>query len=64
MKSQKGFTLVELVFCIVGLICAGGYIANIVKLVELAGTDTITTMFIVRIVGVVAMPLGVILGFF
>ena len=39
-----------------------GYIWNIVKIVG-AISDPITTMFILRVVGAFAAPLGVILGY-
>lgn len=39
-----------------------GWVANIVKLIYMIGSD-VTTMFIVRIVGVFAAPLGAILGY-
>lgn len=39
-----------------------GYIWNIVKIVG-AISDPITTMFVLRVVGAFAAPLGVILGY-
>jgi len=47
---------------IVTLVGAGGWIANIVKLIEHIH-DPITMMEIVRVVGVPVAPLGAILGF-
>lgn len=64
MKSkQGGFTSVEL-FC-VGLVLLGigGWIANVVKLIGMLD-GSVTAMFIARVVGVFAAPLGAILGFF
>lgn len=44
------------------ILAIGGWIANIVKLVE-AASDPITAFFIARIVGIFFAPLGVILGY-
>lgn len=59
---NKGYTIVELLYVIVILAGAGGWIANVVKLVGMLGGD-VTAMFIARIAGVVIAPLGAILGF-
>jgi hypothetical protein len=52
-----------------GLICIGlwaaaigGWIANIVKVFGMLGGD-VSAMFIARLVGIFAAPLGAILGF-
>jgi len=66
MKKQRGFTSVELgyVFMILlVLLAAGGWVANIVKLVGMLGGE-VNTWFIARAVGIFAAPLGAILGFF
>ena len=62
---QRGFTLVE--GAVVGwflllLVGAGGWIANVVKLI---GMDfgTITGMLVVRAIGIVVPPLGAVMGF-
>lgn len=62
-NKQFGFTAFEILVAILVLVSLYGYIANIVKLVMIAGGE-ITTMFVLRIVGIFAAPLGVILGFF
>lgn len=62
MKTQKGFTIVELITVIVAFVGFGGWIANIVKLVEIV-SDPITGMFILRCVGIFVPPLGAIMGF-
>jgi hypothetical protein len=41
----------------------GGWIANLVKLVG-GVDDPITTLFVLRVVGIFAPPLGAILGYF
>lgn len=61
--KQKGFTLIELIIVIIVLFGAGGWIANIVKLVHMIN-DPVTNMFIARAVGVVLFPFGMILGYF
>lgn len=43
-------------------LAAGGWIANIVKLAGMLD-GSVTAMFIARIVGIFAAPLGVVLGF-
>ena len=45
------------------LISIGGYVANIVKIVG-AISEPLTTLMIVRLVGVFVGPLGIIMGFF
>lgn len=50
--------MVLIVFCLMG-----GWVANIVKLVGLLHGD-VTAMFIARVIGVFAVPLGGVLGFF
>lgn len=62
MKKQNGFTSVELVIAVVGLLAVGGWIANIVKLAG-SSFDPITGMVVLRAIGVFFAPLGAILGF-
>lgn len=62
MKTQRGFTVIELVFAIVALIGAGGWLANLFKLIEMLDGD-VTAMLIARAVGLFVAPLGAILGF-
>jgi hypothetical protein len=44
-------------------VTAGGWIANIVKFIGLLHSD-VNGMFIARIIGIFAVPLGAILGYF
>lgn len=62
MKTLRGFTVVELVFAVIALLGAGGWIWNIVKI---AGSDfaSITGMLVLRVIGIFVAPLGAILGF-
>lgn len=61
-KSQKGSTSADLLFIVLWLAVIGGWIANIVKLVGMVGGE-VTTMFILRAVGIFAAPLGAVLGY-
>ena len=64
MKSkQLGFTAFEIVVCVVALLGAGGWIANIVKFIGMLDGG-VTAMFLARAVGIAFAPLGAVLGFF
>ena len=41
----------------------GGWIANIVKLIGMVD-GSVTTMFVLRVVGIFAAPFGSVLGYF
>ena len=60
--KQKGFTLLEMIVVFVLLFGVGGWIANIVKIFAILN-EPITGMFILRIVGVFAAPVGAVLGY-
>jgi len=61
--KQAGYTTFELVMTVIVLAGLGGWIANIVKLFGMFD-GPVTALFIGRIVGVFAAPLGAVLGFF
>lgn len=61
-NKQKGFTITELVIVILLLVCLGGWIGNIVHLVDVI-KQPLTAFEVLRIVGVPVAPLGVVLGF-
>jgi hypothetical protein len=62
MDAYEKLGFVGLVSVIVLMIAAAiGWIANVVQIVHLAG-GPVTTLFIVKIVGVFAPPLGAIMG--
>lgn len=63
MKNQKVDTATALLIVAIVVLFAGGWIANIVKLVGMLDGE-LTAMFIARIVGIFAAPFGAILGFF
>lgn len=63
MKYQNGTTLTELLIVMFIIAGAGGWIANVVKLIG-ALNDPITGLFIARCVGVLMPPFGAILGYF
>ena len=65
-RNQYGFTAVEgfyVFFGVLAVVGFGGWVANIVKLIDMLGGD-VTAMFIARAIGVFAAPLGAVLGFF
>lgn len=62
MKRQRGFTLVEFVLVVLLILGAGGWIANVVKILGTEFAD-FNGMFIARCIGVFLAPLGVVLGF-
>ena len=51
---------------IIGIVvsCIGGYVANIVKLVHMTNATEHMGEFIVRIIGLVLVPLGIFMGWF
>lgn len=57
---KASFGLMGLVVILLGV---GGWIGNIVKLVGLLDGD-VTAMFVARVVGLFAPPLGAVLGYF
>ena len=63
MKNQKVDTATALLIVAIVVLFAGGWIANIVKLVGMLDGE-LTAMFIARIVGIFVAPFGAILGFF
>ena len=62
LNKQKGFTVVELVIFVLWLAGAIGWVWNIVKIVHMLSGD-ITAMLLARCVGVLAFPLGAVLGY-
>lgn len=63
MKNQRGFALFELFCVLLFLFAVGGWVANIVKFIGMLD-GSLTAMFVARIVGIFAPPLGAILGYF
>jgi hypothetical protein len=68
MKNQKGFTVTELTIIVLFIITLFGYVMNIVKLLQ--SVDTVaqiisdgSVMVLIRIIGIVLFPLGVVMGF-
>ena len=65
-KFQRGFTLPELFvvgWLAVVVALAGGWIANIVKMIGM-NFDVISGMLVARIVGIFVAPMGGVLGYF
>lgn len=65
MKYQKGYTLVELLavftlaFGVVGVV---GWVLNLITLLH-ATLTPLTTEVIVRIIGIIVFPVGMVMGF-
>lgn len=62
MKDLIDVLGLEWAILAIALLGFGGWIANIVKLFGMFGGD-ITALFVGRLVGVFAAPLGAVLGF-
>jgi hypothetical protein len=66
MKKQNGFTSIEgiiVLFYLVVIIGGGyGWIANVVKLFG-ADFANITGVLVLRCIGVIAAPLGAVMGY-
>lgn len=60
--NNKGFAIYELIFLMVWVLGTVGWIANIVKLIGM-DLEPITMLLILRVIGVIAAPLGAVLGF-
>lgn len=68
-NRQRGYTILELLFSVWGIVMllgVVGWVWNIVKLVGLAGAEpfAVTAMFVLRVAGIPIAPLGAIVGFF
>lgn len=53
-----------LFFATIGILAVVGWVMNIVKIIGALGDPTITPLFIARIVGAFAAPIGAVLGYF
>lgn len=63
MKIENVSTAAYVAFLSLLILAFGGWIANIVKLAGMLDGE-ITAMFVARVIGVFAGPLGAVLGFF
>ena len=61
--SQKGYGSAGIIFVLVWLAIAVGWVMNIIEIVATV-SDPITGMFILRCVGIIVAPLGGVLGYF
>lgn len=61
-KYQSSYTAISLIVVVIVLAGAGGWIANVVKLVG-SSFDPITGLVVARCIGVVLAPLGAVLGY-
>jgi flagellar biogenesis protein FliO len=62
-KQQFGNAVASILILILALVAVAGWVLNIVKLVALLNGE-ITAMFVARLIGVFAFPLGAIIGHF
>jgi len=62
MKFEKAFTAYTLFVFVLMVAGVGGWIANIVKLTDMA-FDPLTGMVVLRFIGIFVAPLGAVLGF-
>jgi hypothetical protein len=62
MKNQKGTSLIALLFVIVWVLGAVGWVCNIITLAQ-SNFDHITGLILLRVIGVFVAPLGSVLGF-
>lgn len=62
MKTKFNSTPAILLILAIGILSAGGWVANIVKLVG-SDFDPITGLLIARVVGIFLAPLGAVLGY-
>lgn len=60
-NSQRGVTLVEMLFVIIVLGFIPGWIGNVVQL-AVADWSTITGLLVLKAIGVFVAPLGAVLG--
>ena len=60
--KDDGFTLTEILITLVGILGIIGWVMNIVKIVG-AELVPITTIFVIRVVGIFVPPLGAVLGY-
>lgn len=60
--NNKGFAVYQLIFLMVWVLGTGGWIANIIKLIGM-DLEPITMLLILRVIGIIAAPLGAVLGF-
>lgn len=60
--TESATALVGVFFILLWLLAIGGYISNIVKLF-VSANDPLTTIIILRGIGIVLAPLGAVLGF-
>lgn len=62
IAKQAGFTLIKLFLSVLLIAGMGGWIANIVKLAGMH-FEPITTILVIRVVGIFVPPVGAVMGF-
>ena len=63
-RYMRGYTSFETLYAVVWLAAIGGWVTNIIKFVGMLGANEVTTMFIARIIGILVVPFGAVLGYF
>jgi hypothetical protein len=63
MKTRCGFTIAELIICVVFLAGVAGWVLNLITILRHM-TDPITGMFVLRCISVFVFPIGAVLGYF
>jgi prepilin-type N-terminal cleavage/methylation domain-containing protein len=64
IKNQNGFTLTELVFAIIVIFGAIGWVLNIYKLASTSGElAAMGVLELMRAIGILVFPLGAVLGY-
>lgn len=65
MRNNNGFALIHVFFVVLSLVGFGGWVANIVKLIDSGfAVASWGGMEVARVVGIFIAPLGSVLGFF
>lgn len=62
MKNEKGFTLTDLVYFIVGLILVSGWFMNIIDLTDAPEFSQWSIVWFIKAIGVLVVPLGGVMG--
>lgn len=63
-RYMRGYTSFETLYAIIWLAAIFGWFLNIMEFVGMIGDNEVTTMFIARIIGILVVPFGAVLGYF
>lgn len=62
MNKQKGYTAIQFIIVLVALAGVAGWVMNIVDIVQ-SDFSPLTTLLVLRFIGVFVPPLGAVLGY-